>query len=118
MVGKPIEMIVIDYLIANEIDAYAEIPEGKIKYALVDKTGSNRENLVDSATIIIQSVDETKAKACIFNEEIKELMENIVRLPEISRCELNSDYSFNDTKTKRYRYQAVYEITKGGTYAR
>ena len=29
----------------------------------------------------------------------------------VFRCELNGDYNFTDTETKRYRYQAVFDLT-------
>ena len=45
------------------------------------------------------------------NEEVKAAMDEIIVLPEISRSKLNSDYNFTDTEKKRYRYQAVYDIT-------
>ena len=37
-------------------------------------------------------------------------MESIDDQDPISRVELNSDYNFTDTSTKRYRYQAVYNF--------
>ena len=37
-------------------------------------------------------------------------MEDIVELDSISQAELNTDYNFTDTQTKRYRYQAVYDL--------
>ena len=32
-------------------------------------------------------------------------------LPEIGAVHLNSDYNFTDTAAKRYRYQAVFDVT-------
>ena len=38
-------------------------------------------------------------------------MERLREHPQISRVQLNSDYNFTDTAQKRYRYQAVYDLT-------
>ncbi|SDQ04437.1 hypothetical protein SAMN04487752_0319, partial [Carnobacterium viridans] len=46
----------------------------------------------------------------LLNEELKEVVENLILLNEISGVRLNSDYNFTDTTTKEYRYQAVFDI--------
>lgn len=48
--------------------------------------------------------------AAKLNEELKEVVENMIELDEISNVQLNSDYNFTDTTTKEYRYQAVFDI--------
>ena len=48
--------------------------------------------------------------AALLNEKIKELMDNLVELDEVSGIHLNSDYNFTDIDSKRYRYQAVFDI--------
>ena len=37
-------------------------------------------------------------------------MEEAVSLDDISKVSLNSDYNFTDPDTKRYRYQAIFNI--------
>ena len=49
-------------------------------------------------------------KASELNEIVKEKMDDLITLPNISKSSLNSDYNFTDTQTKKYRYQAVYDI--------
>lgn len=49
-------------------------------------------------------------EAAKLNEELKEIVEQLVILDEISGVSLNSDYNFTDTETKEYRYQAVFDI--------
>lgn len=44
------------------------------------------------------------------NEEVKEVMNNLIELDEITKCELVSDYIFNDSVRKKHRYQAIFEI--------
>lgn len=49
--------------------------------------------------------------AAELNEKVKSAMDEIVELDEVTRCELNSDYNYTDTSRKKYRYQAVFDIT-------
>lgn len=49
-------------------------------------------------------------EAAVLNEELKEVIESMIELDEISKIKLNSDYNFTDTTTKEYRYQAVFDI--------
>ena len=45
-----------------------------------------------------------------FSSIVKEAMEKIVEMDDISKCQLNSDYNYTDTTRKKYRYQAVYDM--------
>ncbi|QBX15619.1 hypothetical protein Javan197_0033 [Streptococcus phage Javan197] len=49
-------------------------------------------------------------EAALLNERLKRVIEQLDRLPEVSGVHLNADYNFTDTATKRYRYQAVFDI--------
>ena len=60
--------------------------------------------------LALQSYGATLYQAAELNEQVKAAMEDIVELDLISRAELNTDYNFTDTQTKRYRYQAVYDL--------
>ena len=75
------------------------------------KMGSSEDNHIESATFIVQSYADSLYKAAALNEVVKNLMRASITQDAISRCKLNSDYNFTDTKTKRYRYQAVFDIT-------
>lgn len=108
-----IERYILDYL--NErlsVPAYMEEPEKPLKeYVLIDKIGSSESDMIQSAVIAVQSYGESLYRAALLNAEVKELMRDSVVLDAISRCRLNSDYNYTDTETKRYRYQAVFDIT-------
>ncbi len=108
-----IEKLVLDYLNSElKVPAYMEEPEHPGKsYVLLEKTGSGCTNHIRRATIAIQSYAESLYKAAALNETVKAVMEQIVELPDICRCALNSDYNFTDPETHRYRYQAVFDIT-------
>lgn len=80
------------------------------EYIMIEKTGGSSSNFISSATIAIQSISSTMAKASKLNEKVKTLL--LLETPKsVSSCKLNSDYNFTDTETKQYRYQAVYDIT-------
>ena len=49
-------------------------------------------------------------EAAALNEKVKAAMKRIIERDEISRSTLNSDYNFTDVTTKKYRYQAVYDL--------
>ena len=38
-------------------------------------------------------------------------LKKLIEVENVSRCILNSAYNFTDTRTREYRYQAVFEIT-------
>ena len=107
-----IEKIVRDFLKCRlDEKVYMEeeerMPE---EYVLIEKTGSSRENYIEKAVLAIQSYAESLQGAAELNERVKAAMERIIELPDISRCELNTDYNYTDTKRKKYRYQAVFDI--------
>lgn len=109
-----IEYKVLKYLNDNlrGVSAYMEEPKSpSAKYVLMEKTGSSESDHVKTATFALQSYGSSMEEAVDLNEEVKDVMENFWESADIYACKLNSDYNFTDTQTKRYRYQAVYNIT-------
>lgn len=109
-----IEKIINDYL--NEkmsLPCYTEIPKNPPQaYYAIEKTGGGFSNHISSSTVAIKSYANSLYEAVKMNEELKEVMlYGLITLDEIARVELNSDYNFTDTQTKKYRYQAVFDIT-------
>lgn len=80
------------------------------EYVLIGKSGSNEDDYITSATFFIQSYSTSRYKASMLNEKVKELMDDLVKLDEISFSRLNNDYDYTDTSLKKYRYQAVYDV--------
>lgn len=109
-----IETIVRNHLNnALNVPVYMEVPQGVTlpgEFVVVEKTGSGRTNHLNAATFAVQSYSTSMYKAAVLNEEVKEAMDSLVTLNEVSRSALNSDYNFTDTQKKQYRYQAVYDI--------
>ncbi len=107
-----IEKLILDHLTAEGVTAHLEIPEGggTPPFCVIEKTGGGQENYIRHATVAIQSYGASMYLAASLNEQVIQIMENIVSLPEIASCELNSDYNFADTTKKKYRYQAVFDL--------
>lgn len=108
-----IEKIIREYLkLKLNMPVYLEEPTNKpSEYLLVMKTGSSRRNLIPSAMITVRSYSTSLSKAIDLNELVKEAMYEAVEVSDITKVQLNSDYNFTDTETKRYRYQAVFDVT-------
>lgn len=90
---------------------YFEQPESPPEsFVLIEKTGSGRSNRLISSTFAFQSYAGSMYAAAALNELVKAAADSLIILDEIASVKLNSDYNFTDTATKRYRYQAVYDI--------
>lgn len=80
------------------------------KFIVLEKTNGGKRDRLRSATIALQSYAPSLAEAMELNEQIIPIMEALALDESIGSVSLNSDYPFPDTRTKEYRYQAVYNI--------
>lgn len=108
-----IELIILNYLKAHGIDAHLEMPKNlpSFPFVIVEKTGSAYSNRLTTSMLAIQSYAASMYETIQLNETVKQIMNDAVELSEITHVSLNGDYNFTDTNTKRYRYQAVFDIT-------
>lgn len=111
-----IEDIVRDHLIDEiELPVYLEEPERPPqRYMLIGKTGSGGDSAahaVASAMMTIQSYAPTLVSAALLNEQVKQSMWKLEEDDRITRVRCNSDLNYTDPQTRRYRYQALFEIT-------
>lgn len=111
-----IEKVILDFLAdVLDVPVLMEMPENRtLPVVLIQKTGSTNWEKVHSVVLAIQSCAASMYEAASLNENVKRAMEDIIALPEITRVELNSDYDFtnyNQSSSKIYRYQAVYQLT-------
>lgn len=107
-----IEKIVLKYLDSKiDVKACMEDEKKHREYILIEKTGGGEENHIKKAVITIQSFADSLYRAAEINEEVKKAMKEIVELEDISKCDLNTDYNYTDVARKKYRYQAVFDIT-------
>lgn len=106
----------IETIIKNYLDDVQDLPvlfeqqPGIDECYIVEKTGAGGTQHIKTAMLAIQSYADTMAKAARLNEQLIALMYDAIRLPEVSEVELNSSYNYTDRTTKRYRYQAVFNI--------
>jgi hypothetical protein len=110
-----IETIILAHL-KTELDmnnVFMEVPRDNLptRFIVIEKTGGERQNLINTSTFAVQSYAESLYEAAALNELTKAAMDSLVEEDEIARSAYQTDYNFTDTKTKRYRYQAVYDIT-------
>ena len=111
-----IEEVVLNHLasVLTDVTVVMEVPLNASdldKYVVIEKTGSGRENHIMDSTFAVQSYAKSMYKAALLNERVKEAMDSLVELDEVTKSELNSDYNFTNETKKQYRYQAVYDIT-------
>lgn len=107
-----IEIVIKKFLDENlKVPSFFEhtknLPES---FVIIEKTGSGGSDYVHSATFAFQSYAPSLQKAAELNETVKKTVEQLVTVNEVSGVHHNSDYNFTDTETKKYRYQAVYDI--------
>lgn len=107
-----IELVIKNYLDGHlSVPSFLERPKNSPEsFVLFEKTSSGKNNYLPSSTFAFQSYAPSMYEAAVLNEEVKEAVEGMIILDEISKIKLNSDYNFTDTTTKEYRYQAVFDI--------
>lgn len=109
-----IELIVKSYLedVLPGIPIFMTEPEEPpVCYIKIEKTGSGVRNWIRTATVAIQSYGSSMQEAATLSDRVVTAMLQSPSRDEISRCELNSEYNFTDPKTRRFRYQAVFNLT-------
>lgn len=107
-----IEKTVLDYL-SNVMDCPVRMEIDNTlsgKYVIIEKTGGYVQNMIKHSTIAVQSYADSLYDAALLNESVMNYMEHIITVPSVSKCSVNSNYNFTNTETKKYRYQAVFDI--------
>lgn len=108
-----IETIVLEHL-SNllNVPCYMEVPEDPVgRYVVVEKTGASVEDYISRASIAVQSYADSLYDAAVLSETVRKAMESIITHEMVFRCSLNAEYNHTDTRTKRYRYQALFNLT-------
>ena len=107
-----IELLILEFLKEKlDVPVYLERPNLLDEnFVFFEKTGSSRENFLESSTFAFQSYGQSLYEAASLNERVKQSLFDMETLNEISKVKLNSDYNFTDTELKQYRYQAVFDI--------
>lgn len=107
-----IERRLYEYLNANaDVPAYTEVEAHMpSRYYLIERTGGGKSDYITRATVAIRSYGESLADSALLNDRLKEIMAQLPTQKGVSRVSLNSDYNNTDTRTRAYRYQAVFDI--------
>lgn len=106
-----IEKIVLDYLSdVMSVEVYTEKRGQQGKYIIIEKVGGGKTDHIKRASLAIQSYADSMYEAAELNDKVKDAMDGIIALPSISSCKLDTDYNFTDTTSKKYRYQAVFDL--------
>lgn len=83
-------------------------PETFVK---LERTGGGLTDYIHRATFAVQSYAPTLEKAAQLDALIVGIVLDSPACAEICAAHLNSHYNYTDTTTKRYRYQAVFDIS-------
>ena len=115
-----IEQIVLEYLTEHiDVPVFMELPEVPSedfptmpeRFILLEKVGGGLNDHIDSGSIAVQSYSlNSLYEAAALDEEMRNVMFGILARNDISEIRLASNYNHTDTRTKRYRYQSVFEF--------
>lgn len=116
-----IEQIVLNYLSTKlDVPVLMELPEVPTEdfpewpdqFVVIERVGTSRTDHVKLVSFAFQSYSMTRLyDAAALDDEVKNAMDEIIELPEIGGIRLASNYNHTDTRTKRYRYQCVFDIS-------
>ena len=80
------------------------------EFVLVERVGGSKGTGIERASFAIQSYSDSMYGACSLNEKVRTAMLDPINDSNVSRVDLDSDYNYTDTTTKKYRYQGVYDL--------
>ena len=115
-----IEEVILNYL-DNELSVpvlmeLPEVPsedftEWPSEFVIIEKVGSSISNQLYRDSIALQSYSLSSLyKAASLDEDVRKAIEEIPVTTGVCTARMQSNYNFTDVKTKRYRYQSVYDI--------
>ena len=107
-----IEKIIKDYLMGVlNVPVYIDVPaDPGNSYVVIERTGGSETEHIRNATIAAQSYAPRKISAAELHEEVLALLPGVATGEKVSACTVNAEYDYTDEETKRYRYQAVFDI--------
>lgn len=109
-----IEVKILEYLVESlgTDDVYMEEPKDKVSpMVVIEKTSSGFSDQVSTAVFAIKSYHDSLYEAATLSNSVKTAMLNAAdNIVNISKVSLNSEYNYTDVSTKRYRYQAVFDV--------
>lgn len=108
-----IEVAVRDYLEQMlSVPVFMEFPEDPPdRFVILKKGDTTRDNWLETAVFIPESYETSMIGAAKLNQLVKDAMDSLTDLDNVFAADLAADYPAFDEKNKRYRYQAVYNVT-------
>ena len=108
-----IETIVKDFMESSlPVPVFMEYPrEHHTRFVVLRKGGNSRENLIDTAMFIADSYAESLHETAKLNELVVAAFDSLTDLDAVSSSKRGGDYNAFDTQNKRYRYQAICNVT-------
>lgn len=79
----------------------------KGSYIIMEKLGGTMRDQIYRSSYAFQSYGDRMLDALKLNDRLVQAMLNY---PDCGASKLDSNYNFTDTSTKKYRYQAVFDI--------
>ncbi len=106
------EKLVLDHLSKSlDVPVYMEHQaEDPQSFVIVERVGGSVSDHIHRVSFAIQSYGTSLLTACELNEKVKQAMDQLIESDSVVSVTLDSDYNHTDTSTKRYRYQAVYDL--------
>lgn len=104
---------ILDYL-SDELTepCYCEEPDAPpSSYVLLDQKGQSKTEHIYYTRLAFNSIAPTMYEAAELAERVIAAVESAIELDSVCKIELNSNYNFTDTSSKRYRYQTLFDIT-------
>ena len=96
---------------ALNVPVFLEQPTNKpSKYLLIERKGMGESDHLGGSLFILQSYAESLYDAATLNKEVISEFKNLIYLDEMVSINLNTDYIFTDMTSKKYRYQALFDV--------
>lgn len=93
------------------IPVFLEQPINKPeKYILIERKGMGETNHLGSSIFMLQSYAESMYESALLNKALISEFKGLISLDEMVSISLNTDYIFTDVTSKKYRYQAVFDV--------
>lgn len=109
-----IEELLRDFLAASlSFPVYLDVPrDHPSEYYVLEKTGMTRDNFIWESVFALQSYSDRLSTASDMIEDANRIMlDELIKLDDISRVYLNGSSNFTDTSKKIPRYQSVFVVT-------
>lgn len=107
----------IEITVRNKLEELLNVPvfleqpiEKPSKYVLVERKGMGEENHLGGSLFIFQSYAESMYESASLNKALISEFKSLISLDEMVNIKLNTDYIFTDVTSKKYRYQAVFDV--------